>query len=511
MPLENFMVVQGHSGSTTISLSALPSRLELQANEEVYKVLEFELPAGSKSELSVRVLGKTPDTMLVQNSLQLFEITDSIDVIYFLPGLFALEVNPDGSPIITNVNESSHRFRSEGGFPSSVQGITVANNGQVSDTLLVVTIIRHPKLVVRQPGIVFNPPLPQEPIDFVSVPSFSISAAVTGKLFVEEIPTPPAEEDATDENDDIQEDPGRSLITDLDISLEVFRLLAIEVDSDTKFFLATARARNISAVTPTSGIIFKFFRVDPDLGNIFMVSQSALVIEPGQFRGVTVGLKLRTALDFEPIPFGTHTIRCEISSIGDSTEIQTDADTTNNARTASIKLLAPGEPFTVLPPPSTTGGSSGVNGNNLTPEPTGDQVNVVVDDQNSQSLYDIQPGDEFQSNYIETNVQAVRVAENIIWQKNQIIVVTFTLPYNPDLKRGQSVSLNFERAGFSILALVKSIGHTFTGDNNRGASTQVVCRATEYIFESSLAELGDEVLDRRQQVLLDGAIVNSSI
>lgn len=124
------------------------------------------------------------------------------------------------------------------------------------------------------------------------------------------------------------------------------------------------------------------------------------------------------------------------------------------------------------------------------PEET--QLSVRVTDATSQALYGALPGPEFESEYIENTRQATRVAEQIIWQSNQTIILTFSIPYNPTIRRGQTIGVQsslYAADNFiiSFTALVKSYSHVF--DANSGeVTTQIVARGSEYVFVSSLSE-----------------------
>jgi hypothetical protein len=528
MPLESFIVVDGNNvigTAATFPIDPVPTlpvvhgtqkrvaSLTASTAERRVAYLFFDVPAGDKSEVSLNVLSKTPSTVTVKRTPSPIETFSGIDVIYLLEGLHALTIDANGRITITNVNEATHAFRQQfpTAFPSEVDGITIANNGQVSDTLFVATVIRHPQPPATiQPTTGGVPSAP--PFDAVAFENYTIAASIEGKVFVETLESPPAEED---DKPAVQPDQGPPLTPDLDLAITVFRSTTTgEIDSDTKFFLGVVNVKNVSAVS-TPGVAVNYFRIDPDLGDVFLTSSTIGTLSPGQSKGVSTGLRLRTTKDFQPLVPGNHIIKAQLGNVVLPGTIKTtaysDAESSNDSRTITMKLLAPGEVPTVLPPPSASGSGGSGSSNNFSPTPTGDQINVVVDDINSQSIYEIQPGDEFQSNWIETNIQATRVAESIIWQKNQVIVVSCTVPYNPDLRRGLTVSFRVNRIGFRIMGLVKTVGHTFSGTEDRPASTQVIIRATEYIFESSLAQLGQEVFDRRQKVLVDSPTALSSI
>lgn len=123
--------------------------------------------------------------------------------------------------------------------------------------------------------------------------------------------------------------------------------------------------------------------------------------------------------------------------------------------------------------------------------PADTQVSVRVTDASSIALYGTLLGAEFESEYIENTRQAVRVAEQIIWQANQTITIAFSTPYDPTLRRGDTIQISsslyaFEDFVLTFTGLVKSISHVF--DANSGeVTTQVICRGTEYTFNSVLS------------------------
>src|SRR5215204_2674742 len=133
------------------------------------------------------------------------------------------------------------------------------------------------------------------------------------------------------------------------------------------------------------------------------------------------------------------------------------------------------------------------------PNPKQTQLVVVVNDLTSQGLYGILKGPEYESDYIETVRQATRVGEQIIFQANQVISISFTIPYDPRVKRGKTIRVQtLLSGGFTFHGLVKAVGHTF--DSNSGqVITQISARCLEYKFASSLTTFDiNERLDQRQ-------------
>lgn len=139
--------------------------------------------------------------------------------------------------------------------------------------------------------------------------------------------------------------------------------------------------------------------------------------------------------------------------------------------------------------------------------PEESQLAVQCVDRTSISLYGILTGPEFESEYIETIRQAVRVCEQIIWQANQTIIFSFATPFNPLLKRGQTIRIIsniYETEDFVVdfLALIKSISHVFDVTTGQ-VTTQILARGTEYVFSSSLASSDPtEIVDERQLLSL---------
>lgn len=135
-------------------------------------------------------------------------------------------------------------------------------------------------------------------------------------------------------------------------------------------------------------------------------------------------------------------------------------------------------------------------------QPVEEEVACVVIDRVSQSLYGVRVGKEEQSDFIETQRQACRVGEAILHQANLVRSVTFTVPYNPGIKRGQTLKVTNADRGVDVLGLVKNVTHEFNTDasgNTLIAVTRVDIRAGEYIFRSGLGEkTPDERTDLRQ-------------
>lgn len=122
---------------------------------------------------------------------------------------------------------------------------------------------------------------------------------------------------------------------------------------------------------------------------------------------------------------------------------------------------------------------------------------VCITDLTSQSLYGVRPAqNDVQSDFVETQTQSVRVAENIIWQANMVLKDTFQIVYNPAIKRGQTIRLQHASKNIDHLGIVKNVGHTFDPQTGK-ATTQVELRCTEYIFRSALADRTEHV-DQRQ-------------
>lgn len=115
---------------------------------------------------------------------------------------------------------------------------------------------------------------------------------------------------------------------------------------------------------------------------------------------------------------------------------------------------------------------------------------AFVTDTDSIALYGARRGPEYQSDLVETVLQAKRVAEQIIWQTNQMIECQFSLPYNPELDRGQTLRLNSENEGVDIWGLIKSVGHHFDVKTGQ-VSTQVVMLAPEFVMTSQIGETLD--------------------
>jgi len=124
-----------------------------------------------------------------------------------------------------------------------------------------------------------------------------------------------------------------------------------------------------------------------------------------------------------------------------------------------------------------------------------EQIACVVTDTTSEGLYGERPSQsEEQSDFIETQVQACRVGENIIWQQNQVLEINFSIPFRPAIRRGQTIRYIDSTKGIDFLGIVKSFSHGF---NFEGATviTQITARAAEYIFKTTtgLANPDDKI------------------
>ncbi len=138
------------------------------------------------------------------------------------------------------------------------------------------------------------------------------------------------------------------------------------------------------------------------------------------------------------------------------------------------------------------------------PQGTGineEQISCFVKDDNSKALYGQRLSqNEEQSDFIETQRQACRVAESIIRDQNQVIEINFILPFRPAINRGQTIRVQNLAKGIDLHGIVKSYAHTFDTDTAT-VTTQVTLRTTEYAFRTSLITLTngfEEIIDLRQ-------------
>lgn len=135
-----------------------------------------------------------------------------------------------------------------------------------------------------------------------------------------------------------------------------------------------------------------------------------------------------------------------------------------------------------------------------------EQVSVVVQDSICNELYGFRPGKEEQSDFIETQKQALRVGEYMLWQAQMVISTEFSVPFNPAIRRGQTIRVRNTDKNIDILGIVKDVSHGIrTGlnatGNNLAAVTRIQLRSAEYIFRSTLGEADpQEILDQRQSV-----------
>jgi len=125
-------------------------------------------------------------------------------------------------------------------------------------------------------------------------------------------------------------------------------------------------------------------------------------------------------------------------------------------------------------------------------------VSACVEDTISEGLYKIRPASgDLQSDFVETQRQAIRVAEQIEWQANMVLKDTFEVLYNPMVRRGHTVLVTNTLKNISHLGIVKSVNHTFDVESGK-ASTQLEVRSTEYIFRSALGTINkDDNVDQR--------------
>lgn len=128
-----------------------------------------------------------------------------------------------------------------------------------------------------------------------------------------------------------------------------------------------------------------------------------------------------------------------------------------------------------------------------------DLVSASIEDLQSKGLYgDRFSSSELQSDFIETQVQAIRVGEALLWNRNKVIEARFLTLFNPSVKRGSTIRVLNINNDIIFHGVVKTVGHLFdigAGD----AVTEIIATTTEYVFQSFLGESQpDEKLDERQ-------------
>jgi len=126
-------------------------------------------------------------------------------------------------------------------------------------------------------------------------------------------------------------------------------------------------------------------------------------------------------------------------------------------------------------------------------------VSASIEDLQSKELYgDRLSSSELQSDFIETQVQAIRVGEALLWNKNRVIEARFLTLFNPSVKRGSTIQVLNINNNIIFQGVVKTVGHLFdigAGD----AVTEIIATTTEYVFQSFLGTTQpDEKLDQRQ-------------
>lgn len=112
-------------------------------------------------------------------------------------------------------------------------------------------------------------------------------------------------------------------------------------------------------------------------------------------------------------------------------------------------------------------------------------ISCLVIDPNSKTLYGERPSQsEEQSDFIETQLQACRVAENMIWQQNKVLEVSFSIPFRPAIRRGQTIRVLQPSKSIDFLGIVKSFSHDFDFESAT-VTTVIQSTTTEYLFETA--------------------------
>lgn len=158
-----------------------------------------------------------------------------------------------------------------------------------------------------------------------------------------------------------------------------------------------------------------------------------------------------------------------------------------------------GQIATVWYPFSMTVEAVGYQLSQFSGDTAGLNIAACVEDKTSRDLYNYRPQvNDIQSDFVETQTQAIRVAENILWQSNMVLKDTFQGLYNPAIRRGDTVQLINTQKNINHYGIVKSVGHTYDPTSGK-ATTQVELRCTEYVFSSILGiTVPTDKVDQRQ-------------
>ncbi len=115
-----------------------------------------------------------------------------------------------------------------------------------------------------------------------------------------------------------------------------------------------------------------------------------------------------------------------------------------------------------------------------------EQICCRVEDPNSKILYGDRPAtSDLQSDFVETQLQACRVAENLIWQQNKVLEVSFAIPFRPAIRRGQTIRVLIPQKNIDFLGIIKTFQHSFNFDQAT-VITRIQATTTEYVFNSGV-------------------------
>lgn len=510
MGLIDFSEVGSQSlGSDSIfSVKPLPSFADVHASS-IVEFIEVTLPQGTKSNVKYIVTGVTPViTSVRENIFGNFPSTSTSNILFVNAGLSSVRVDRSGNLQITNANLFNHpdRVSNPGAFPSSVANVTVSNSGVGENEVFYLTIIRspHPNIVAQE-------------VQNVTIEPYTIGVEVVGTVLLDEVSQFVVQ---SDPSRIAQPDISAPCVTGIDFELSG---LSLEKSSVTRYesFKVLVTLKNVGTNSfdslPTvdgngKAIVAErcypgpSFQVRSFGGTWRRLNSSGAgehpKLKPGQSKEFVI-----TASLAEFAQVGSYDIRVKLenSSYCNHPDLKDpitkefiDDNLNNNEVSTTISLVAN---QTDIPDPPGPKPSSGGGGTSLEPtaEQTSSQVTCIFNDSKSFGLYGFFPSEEFQSDYIETVTQACRVAEKIVWERNQVLETSFSVPYNPDVFVGQTVEVRYREADFSIFGIVKSVGHTFTTGGE--VATQVVVRSTEYVFDSLLGSASsEERVDQRQLI-----------
>lgn len=486
-----------------------------------YHSVQIGYKESNVADVNVEAIGLSSKITVKKNRFGFIPISLDSSLIILNPGLcIATKSSSAVGIVIENVNDPNHPIRQDGTtvpFPSRIQTdpVDIGEDGVGRDTDYVffyftVIVIPNTQVTAEGTDVTVTADLAESLWAVGPSGSFSYTNFIT---WVKLYPPVSGEPSPSDPNDPNVPDVTPEASSTGDYAILEFNLLTIGVAVGGVYDVFI-RIRNNSLTIPTASEIPRIKITQKHTRTLYAGDQIVYIFKTRFFTKV-----------LNPLETKDYVVRLQLGALTDSllatnnVTIRAEFESQDRYGIAASSTLLQPEDISVFSDYDTV---SGNNSKDLTftatssltlTTPTGDgtttinQIQATFIDLISQALYSKLPGEEYTSEYIETIRQAYRVAERIVWESNKTIYISFSMPYNPDIKRNMTAEVSYSRIGLQIRGLIINYGHTIQNDGI--CSTQVTIRATEYVFQSYLGEINlNERLDERQAINISSEEIN---